>query len=344
MSVLSIFRSAFAGAGRAPEIDLPPLPLLTALGGREAFDRLPVVDLPYQLEYGALSEISGLESKPVAWPRPAGMPAPMMRGKDLSGRPYVALHVKSTLPGVSDFVEVLFQHHPDSPLWSPRSAHTTCWNRRPTLFVNTSTTRSRLERDPTQESLAGEVAQVVAGTHPYFHLATEGDRADPAREEAIAAVAKEVSLPAWLVGIWPDPRSVLEIPVFHFDSIPFREGYTGYPDFYKPEHLSAPIVRGTTQLRPAIAFKVRDRGGTRESVFVYFQRYSCDSSLWQSAGDTSLAGSVYGMNWGLIDESKMSEHAFPIALLLAGKHPAYELATAPAAEAGAGGAAAGIRV
>ncbi len=83
--------------------------LIKALGGRDAFEALPVLDL------GACTAKGGGTGY-IDFVRSDDMTAPIMRGEDEHGRPFVAFRIK-TERREAPSVETLFRRYTEGPVW-----------------------------------------------------------------------------------------------------------------------------------------------------------------------------------------------------------------------------------
>jgi hypothetical protein len=86
-----------------------------AVGGPDAFHRLPILDIGNRMgSTGYLDFIT-----------PQNMTSPVMRGKDVAGRPFICLKMRSSRPEDSgqEFVVTFFRRYDSDGLWTWGSTH-----------------------------------------------------------------------------------------------------------------------------------------------------------------------------------------------------------------------------
>ena len=104
--------------------------LIEALGGQSAFEALPVLDL-------SVCAASGGGTGYIDFVRLDDMTAPIMRGEDDHGRPFLAFRLSKTevdygSPNYPNdtvektFVETLFRRYTTGPVWTSGGASTLC--------------------------------------------------------------------------------------------------------------------------------------------------------------------------------------------------------------------------
>lgn len=138
---------------------MPPA-IVKALGGDERVESLPLLAFKGDID--------------VQFPSASETSEPLMRGVDSMGRRFIALRVRSKIPGISPFVEVLYQHRVfdriEDTFWSPGLTP------RPTLFI-ASRVGDTLHDYRLPPNIQRKLANVIrgldafmAGEHPVFEL------------------------------------------------------------------------------------------------------------------------------------------------------------------------------
>jgi hypothetical protein len=103
---------------RDDETDTTMPKLIEALGGQAAFEALPVLDL-------GTCAASGGGTGYIDFVRADDMSAPIMRGEDEAGRPFVAFRIESARRG-GPYVETLFRRYTAGPVWTSGGGRELC--------------------------------------------------------------------------------------------------------------------------------------------------------------------------------------------------------------------------
>ena len=111
--------TTFATPYRIEETDKTLPKLIKALGGQDAFEALPVLDL------GACTAKGG-DTGYIDFVRSDDMTAPIMRGEDEHGRPFVAFRIKTERR--AEAVETLFRRYTKGNVWTSGGSNALCCN------------------------------------------------------------------------------------------------------------------------------------------------------------------------------------------------------------------------